>query len=220
MGADSRHVEPTVSPQIDAIIVDTLVPHSLWVVDDSSQGVEIVPREAVVGIIEVKRTLDVASVKSAVEHLGKIVNAVGIRKDDSVSLMPGGGVIGNGLTGPYRGNPLLGVIGLVAKGSFETTPGHTLYTAITQSSTPSLILDFALAMSGIFTATATPNTHNYEPLLVQDSLASAWAEASINTGTNGRVALAQGLGFIQAYIGKTCGRAADAEHYFFNDSIV
>lgn len=222
VSAESKNVEPRVSPQVDILIVDTLVPHSLWVVD-RDQGVEIVPREAVVGIIEVKSTLSPASVLSSIRHLRKIVDEVDIRKDDNTGFMPGGMVAGMGLLSPYRGNPIIGVIGLGADTSFAAAPSDEVLnalTAATEGSSRRFVIDFVLSLSGIFVATADSGSPgNYEPKLVQTSPASHWAEASMRSGREGRVGLAQGLGFILAYVGKTCGRVADTEKYFFNDAI-
>jgi hypothetical protein len=210
--AESRTSVPQVSPQTDIIIVDTLVPHSLWIVD-AEQGIEVVPREAVVGVIEVKRTLDRAALKSALGQLASTRDSVGLSKDDEASLLPGGLVVGDGITGPYRGNPLLGVIGLVAGADFEAAPGAIVSAALDE--TP-VILDFALTLSGSFTATArSDGSGSCETRLVQSSISDHWSQAE----PGGRVGLAQGLGFIQAYIGRTCGRVPDAEAYYFNDSI-
>ena len=72
-------MEPSVSPQTDVILVDTLVPHSLWLVDEV-QGVEIVPQECVVGIIEVKRTLTGEALYDALAHLREVLTRTGTHK--------------------------------------------------------------------------------------------------------------------------------------------
>ncbi|MFI6996979.1 DUF6602 domain-containing protein [Nocardia sp. NPDC050175] len=222
ISAESRAEEPAVSPQVDILIVDTLVPHSLWVVDQA-HGIEMVPVEAVVGIIEVKRTLDAGSIASATEHIRDIVTASRVRKDDETQYLPGGLVVGGGLDSPYRGNPLLGIIGLVAADDFADIPGAITSKAIAKASANSNVamLDFALALSGTFAAVADENGR-YEVATVRasDRLSRLLtAESSTRHGSGGRVALAHGLGYIQAYIGKTCGRTANVENYFFNDSI-
>lgn len=218
VAADSKEETPLVSPQVDIIIADTLVPHSLWVVD-SSRGTEVVPRESVVGVIEVKRTLNDTSTEQAIDHLHSIARTVGLRKDDPTALMPGGFVLGAGLEGPCRGNPLFGVIGLGADETFQAAPSEFIRRLLGRSPDDPLLLDFALSLSGVFTATATHGTTNYEARLVQSEPATAWAEASDRTGATTRVALAQGLGFIQNYVSRTCGRIAEAHYYFFNDAI-
>jgi hypothetical protein len=219
--AVDRTTEPTVSPHVDVLIVDTLVPHSLWLVDDT-QGIEIVPQEALVAVLEVKRTLNEASLSRALEHLRTVVQGVGLMKDDPTGYLPGGLEVGAGLQAPYRGNPLIGIISLAAEGGFVTTPTETVRAAVAHlaaDGSDPLLLDFVLSMSGIFVATADPGTSNYHPMLVRNGPAAQWAEASARTGRAGSVALAQGLGFILAYVTKTCGRSADMESYFFNTSI-
>lgn len=223
VSAENRVDEPAVSPQVDVLIVDTLVPHSLWVVD-LAHGIEMVPLEAVVGIIEVKRTLDSDSVSSATEHIRDIVAAAHVRKDDDTRYMPGGAVVGAGLQSPFRANPLLGIIGLVAADDFNAAPCAVVNKALEKASANSKVamLDFALTLSGTFTAIGDTNNGNYDVATVRASgqlMRSLMVEASERRGNGGRVALAQGLGYIQAYIGMTCGRVAHVENYFFNNSI-
>ena len=132
--------EPAVSPQVDVIIVDTLVPHSLFIVDNQS-GMEIVPVEAVVGIFEVKRTLNKRSLvgtkneKGAIDHLNDICRSVEIRNDNQERYLPGGilaPIIGSESYNPnqydpyrefsrlypeiyhaaYFSNPIVGIIGI------------------------------------------------------------------------------------------------------------
>lgn len=222
MKAIDKATEPSVSPQVDVIIVDTLVPHSLWLVD-KTQGIEIVPEEAVVGIIEVKRTLDATSLSSALIQLRHIFRDASLRKDDPAPYLPGGVIVGPGLRSPYRGNPFIGIIGLASSGKFAATPSEEVANAlanlITDGSEP-LLLDFVLCLSGIFVATADPsNPSNYHPSPVRIEPATHWAEASPRTNKQGRVAVAQGLGFILAFLNNACGRSFDPEKYFFNVSI-
>ena len=104
------------SPQIDIIITDKLVPHVLKRFDHLD-NLEIVPVEAVVAIFEVKRTLRATSLKSAGEHLEKIFMDVPLSKERTERYLPGGIKIqsGNGVSinGGLSSNPLIGVIGLV-----------------------------------------------------------------------------------------------------------
>ena len=72
------------SKQIDIIITDKLVTHSLKKFEYLN-GMEIVPVEAIVGIFEVKRTLDNDSYKKAIEHLTEIINDVPINRSYAVS---------------------------------------------------------------------------------------------------------------------------------------
>ena len=143
-------------------------------------------------------------------------------RDDSTQYLPGGVVVGAGLQSPYRGNPLVGVIGLGSDPSLSNAPGDVVTKALEKlsSNVPEpLPLDFVLTLDGVFVATAASGTTNYEPILVRTGDPASWAEASIRNSRHGEVGLAQGLGFVLAYLSKTCGRSADVEKYFFNRAI-
>jgi hypothetical protein len=121
LSAANKHDEPLVSPQVDAIIVDTLVPHSIFIVEQHS-GMEVVPIEAVVGVFEVKRTLNRESLLGTLKNIGTekeigaikqlrdICEKVGVRKDNTERLLPGGGVLDASIGGGYYSNPLIGII--------------------------------------------------------------------------------------------------------------
>lgn len=224
VSADNRVDEPSVSPQVDIIIVDTLVPHTLWMLD-TEQAIEMVPREAVVGIIEVKRTLNADSVFDATRHVRDIVSAVAVRKDDDTAYLPGGAEVGLGLQGPYRSNPVLGIIGLVAADDFAAAPAQVTTKAITRASNESgdvAMLDFVLAFSGTFAAISDERTGRYDVTVVRppgEPVRPMVAESCDRRGTGGRVALAHGFGYLQAYLGQICGRVMNVENYYFNESI-
>ncbi len=104
------------SPQIDIIITDKLVSHSLKRFD-YLDNLEIVPVEAVVAIFEVKRTLRTASLTAAADHLEKIFYEVPVLKDNTGKYLPGGMRLEskNNITidGGKFSNPLIGIIGLL-----------------------------------------------------------------------------------------------------------
>ena len=56
--APVKQEEPKISPQIDLLIVDTLVPHSIFTIEKDN-GMEIVPLESVVGIFEINNICNV-----------------------------------------------------------------------------------------------------------------------------------------------------------------
>lgn len=131
ISAESKQVEPAVSPQVDVIVVDTLVPHSIFIVDQQS-GMEVVPIEAAVGVFEVKRTINreslVGTIKDigtekeegAIKHLRSICGSVGIRKDDPRTYLPGGvEILSYGAyPGGYHSNPIIGIISVNHEGNF------------------------------------------------------------------------------------------------------
>jgi hypothetical protein len=222
VSATSASEEPSVSPQTDVVIVDTLVPHSLWLVDET-QGIEVVPREAVVGVVEVKRTITPASLGSAVAHLRSIVSAGGLQKDLTTGFLPGGAEMGAGLSSPYRSNPILGVIGLATDADVDTDPIGVIQDAVTSADPddPSdFPLDFVLSLTGSFVGTGTPGDANFNAQTVRQGQQVEWRGAGPIVGQPPRVALARGIGFVLAYLSRTCGRASDVGAYFFNTSLL
>lgn len=214
--------EPVVSPQVDVLIVDTLVPHSLWTIDET-QGVELVPVESVVGIFEVKRTLDRRSLAAAVAHLRKIRDGVRIQKYSTTKYMPGGVEVGRSLRSPYSSNPLLGIVGVVADPWFGDAPTERAeeLTAAVPGKGAGLELDLILSLDGTLVATGDPNgssTFTYHTIR-NPEVEYPWCEASRRVKREPRQALAFGLGFVLAYIQYTCGRVPDLAGYFFNDAI-
>lgn len=222
VGSNGVDVEPDISPQVDVIIVDSQVPHSIWTWDDGG-GLELVPREAVVGVIEVKRTIKRETLVDAISHLIKIRDSVGLNKYDQTAYMPGGVAIGGGLQSPYRTNPLFGVIGVAADNSFATNPTETVEQVIdlTASDSRPLELDLVFSIDGALVATGAPdgstNYHAYNER--RESEKYPWREDSGRTGSTRTQALGKGVGFILAYLFGSAGKFADIEGYFFNRTL-
>lgn len=207
------------------IVVDTLVPHSLWTVDET-QGIEVVPLEAVVAIIEIKRSLTRDALAEAVEHLTTIRDRVQVRKDLTTRFLPGGVEVGAALSSPYRSNPLLGVVGILAGSWFSEQPRERfvelLNQATNQEDAARLELDMVLSLDGTLVATGDLNAGgNYQAHNVRTSSTTyPIRESSARTGNAPRQALAFGVGFLLSYLDKSCGRMSDIEGYFFNDNLV
>jgi len=108
------------SHQIDIIITDTFVTHTLKRLE-YLDNLEIVPAEAVVAIFELKRTLRSSSLKAAGEHLLKVFDEVPLQKDRPDKYLPGGinlqGNNGINIIGGKTSNPLLGIISLLSENS-------------------------------------------------------------------------------------------------------
>jgi hypothetical protein len=223
VASPSRTEEPSVSPQTDVIVVDTLVPHSLFVVDDA-HGVELVPVEAVVGVLEVKRTLTKASIHEAVVHLRAIRDAVSISKTDPTQYLPGGASVDDSLNAPYHCNPLIGIIGINADEEVVANPSLAIVEAngIAPLVPDALDLDIVSAFSGIMVATADPAVPQTVTIANPRVVGTLypWADLSVREGVEPRAVFAHTLGFIRAYVGTCCGRAAPADTYFFNSSIL
>ncbi len=223
VSASNAAEEPSVSPQVDVIIVDTLVPHSLWTVDDS-QGVEIVPIEAVVAIIEVKRTLTEKALTEAALHLQKIRDRVGVEKYSNSGYLPGGVTIGAALTSPYRSNPLFGIFGIIGDPWLIDAPSERFKELVKSTDIEDKVpleLDMILSLDGTLVATADSGSSNYQPHHVRvTGEVYPVNESSARAGHAPRQALAFGLGFLLAYLDKSCGRMANIVGYFFNDHLM
>lgn len=71
----------SISPQVDLIITDTFVPHRFKKFEYLN-GLELVPVESVVGIFEIKRTLNKDTIKKAQNHLNKIAQDISLKSND------------------------------------------------------------------------------------------------------------------------------------------
>lgn len=107
------------SSQIDIIITDTLVTHSFKRFD-YLDGLEIVPIEAVVAIFEIKRTLSKQTLLNATNSLKKIIEDLGLSKQNDKNYLPGGielkGSNGISLKIEKYSNPMVGIIALKHEG--------------------------------------------------------------------------------------------------------
>lgn len=64
------------SPHVDLILVDNLVPNAIFPQREFKGELEYIPREAVVGVFEIKKILNEKSVKEAFEQIKKIREAM------------------------------------------------------------------------------------------------------------------------------------------------
>lgn len=227
-------IEPVVSPQVDMIIVDTLVPHSIFLVDKQN-GMEIVPKEAVVGIFEIKRKLDKKSLlgakgkPGALEHLKNIVEKVGIVKTCSDQLLPGGIPIGAGLNGGVHSNPIVGILSLEHVASL-TADLPTLVVGSARARTIDSIwisspfkppIDIIASLDGfIYGLIDHPTSTNFLIENFRDITRTYRYGLMKKTRTRSQAfILSRIFGFILAYVQKTSGKRASLEAYFFNRSV-
>lgn len=222
--APSKSTEPNISPQVDIIIVDTLFPHSLFIVDKTN-GLEIVPKEAVVAVFEIKRTLTNESLASAIEHISQISQSVNLTKFATERFMPGGISMQSTATiqfsGGYTNNPMLGIISLdnndtlVARGHAHEITNQNVAISNAFIDIVCCLKGFLLAVSDLVATNqalriANPRTTgekvNY--LLISTN----------NTHTQARV-LATAFGYILHYIQNTTGKVPNLSNYFLNDTL-
>jgi len=128
-GVTTGHIinsEKKVSPQCDIIIVDKMVVHTLLPFDSKDIFFDIVPVESVVGIFEVKSTLNCQkaqkddkgssqSIFTAINQLKEIVNEVNISKNNKEKYLLGGNKTSN--EEGFFTNPLIGILSSEHKSS-------------------------------------------------------------------------------------------------------
>ncbi|WP_139437467.1 DUF6602 domain-containing protein [Aeromonas veronii] len=228
--ANSKQHEPVVSPQADIIIVDTMVPHSLFYIDQTS-GMEIVPKECVVGVLEVKRTLNSISLKGsnqngAIYHIEKIKSSANLTKDNPTQYLPGGISVGAGLTGGVVNNPIFGVIGLKCdKDLFDPTMSHFQSSISSVKASIGTVfdnLDFLYSFDGELYATgqSVEVGSNFSIINVRSpQQAMNYVYNGSNSSHSTEKVLAKFVGFLLAYLQNVGGISFDIEKYLFNDSI-
>lgn len=227
LSAKNQTDEPLVSPQVDVIIVDTLVPHSIFVFDDKT-GMEVVPVESVIGLFEVKRTLDKTSLlgtsnkKGAIRHLYDIVNSVGVEKNNSDRYLPGGLQIGGAISGGNATNPIVGILGIDHAETLysQDKAGHIEHIQAEAGNTINP-LDIIGSMNGFMYALAD-NIPPYNFKIVnprQEDREYQYKLIFENQVQSKTYIAARILGYVLAYVQNCCGRKADVESYFFNRNL-
>lgn len=236
--APNPQSEPTISPQIDMIVVDTLVPHSLFTIDEEN-GMEIVPVEAVVGIFEVKREINAESLvgskdrKGAFAHITEIVNQLEIDKTNTKRYLPGGILLGDMITGGYHANPMIGIIGTSHDNALTEKDSKNLDKTRFESSEEKArqiqnqgqllpIFDVVLSLSGLFCGLENSNDSNgvnvYTVREPNRSYNYKYIDPSI-AGFSSTKVVAISLGYVLMYIQNVVGTQCDLNNYFFNKNI-
>lgn len=226
VAAENIMDEPLLSPQIDLIIVDTLVPHSLFLIGKEGES-EIVPIESVVGIFEIKRTLSRDSLvgeNGALNHLKKIINSVNLKKDNPNDYLSGG-IITRGITGGLKSNPLIGILSIDHDSDlYNQSKTREIFWKDNQVILPEL--DIVASLSGFIMATADPiNNQNFKAITVREPNLSLgyklWIpEKEGNELTHKPALFAAIFGFIQHYLYLITGRHSSLENYFYNKTLI
>jgi len=219
--------EPLVSPQVDVIIVDTLVPHSIFIIDEHN-GMEVVPIEAVVGVFEVKRTLNRTSLLGtkkdvgAFNHLRDIGEAVNLRKDNETMFLPGGvEIYAPGMKGQgYYSNPIIGIIGV----DHVKNLGENLETWTGKKQVDFGLIDILFSIKGYLLCTGKT---------ISDDQEVSWVYTLREKGEEYPMfvtymhpphpqaeIVAKAMGFIVGYVSATGGRVFDINNYFHNESLL
>ena len=214
--AHNKQVEPKISPQIDLIIVDTLVPHSIFTIDKDS-GMEIVPLESVVGIFEIKRTLNKGTFEAAIQHLSKILTTVDVTKSDTRKFLPGGVQLESTttieFTGGYHSNPMVGILAAdhdkeISLSSLEIADNKTRW------------LDVVISFQGLIYALKIAQNQNLHGVTCRKPNEQYdYAQLVKDQSRSAAKIIAVGLGYLLAYVQGSRGRQVVADNYFLNDKI-
>lgn len=209
--------EPLVSPQLDCIIVDTLVPHSIFPLSYTT-GQEVVPYESVVGIIEIKRTLNINSFSNAVAHLKQTIDILQIDKSDQTEYIMSGLRAGDLTTGIYS-NPLLAILSINHEfDEFDFTGKDAdKYRNICEGCDVSSI-DFIGSLNGLFFCPVDTSDNSYKvcPYIKKGEVRNYAFATNKNVRTGGLISRI--IGFIVAYLSMTSGKYNPMGNYFYHNS--
>lgn len=220
VSSTSAKTEPIISGQIDIIIVDTLVPHSIFIIEE--KGMEVVPLESVVAIFEVKRTITPKILDKTLDYLYYIQSSLNLDKRNSNTYFPAG-VQGLGV---MYANPLIGILSLdhkkyATEEEYKKNYGVVIDKKIKSNKMPDFDIWTSLG-SNVIMAT-------YE----HDNPKKLWAytlreegktypflfKPRLDEGLSQAYFLSISLGFILFYLSNITGRVANLENYFFNETI-
>jgi hypothetical protein len=194
------------SKQIDVIITDTLVPHSLKKFE-YLDGLEIVPKESVVGIFEIKRTLKQKTLKEAIEHLDNIIKGVPIAKDSTNRYLHGGIQLLPPINGGKFANPIIGIISLenISSEKFE------------KIEIPNFI-DMIFSFDGYFrNISGSPDPNIMKVVPQRDATYSyQWSVADVKRSqwTQEKILMAF-VAYLIIYLNEVSGYSFDVNQYFF-----
>lgn len=213
--------EPTISPEVDMIIVDNLVPNSLFAVDKVG-GMEVVPVEAVVGIFEIKRTLNKEELSKAVKHLREVVSSVSIRQDDEQRYFPGGVPIGPSMNGGFLSNPIIGILGLSHDEGDFTEPALSEFLKKSRQNNEWLDIDLVASFQGLFCTIADPNNSSSYLISNLKERATTYSYVRLSDGRDHQNRVVSSiLGYILVYLSLSSGKGGiTPQHYWFNKTII
>ncbi len=202
--------EPIISPQIDLIIVDELVPNKIFSLG-KSDGIDIVPVESVVGIFEIKRTLNDNSLTKSITHLSEIKKSVEIVKDNPVYYLPGGDSTEDLKTG-FHSNPFIGIISLANEFSNPKAEFVNKFSGELIKNE----IDAVIALDGFLGCLIDGTNGNILLETVRRKDKDYWY-GFLSNDKFGQVSLiSRSIGMIITYLSYTTGKRMKFENYFFN----
>ena len=166
-------------PQCDVLIADNQTPALLRL---SDSAIEVLPIEAVIGLIEAKRTLTKKSLSDALDHLAKVIESTGrtstLKTDKELNGF-------NKYVGFHNNSSSKPLVGVVALTSGMSDFGREVYELIVEKKS---LVDFVWTLDGFalvpsiqtgpstllhYTHTARPDTKSWSLLTEADFKAAA-----------------------------------------------
>ena len=216
-------------PQCDLIIADAFIPPLYKITGD----IEVVPVEAVCGVIEIKRSLFKSSsgkiLEKAIEHLVKIDDVCGLTKACTQQVLP---LIklsndpGNSISTGMLNNPLVGVISLELGYRGKKTGEKLAHDVAGLLEKHHSMCDFIYCFDGFSMLPQkgggihASGSRKGENVWHQDDTNNRW---NVNYARQGGVTksqiFARAIGFVSAYLSLQAGKAVDLNDYFFNTKI-
>ena len=197
---------------------------------------EIVPVESVVGIFEIKRSLNETSLlgrgktsKGAFEHLSDIIESVSVTKNSTQRFAVGGAEFGNSILGGCCSNPIIGIIGLTHVSSIFKTGED--FTKIIQKAEENLEtkakqfpeIDIIFSLNGMIVQIGKEESDKViiaNPRSAEEKYIWKLNNSDSDSKITKTKIFAFSLGYILGYLQTTCGRYMKIENYFFNESIL
>lgn len=191
------------SPHIDMIVIDTLVPNTIVPFERFENKFEIIPQEAVVGIFEIKKTLNDKVFKEAATHLYDIAHSVSIRKDSTQEYFLGGATAGAHVKTGIYSNPLIGIIAVSHDSKNKSyAPADTL-------------IDIIFTFDGFLQAVSHEVNNKHSLYVGPRRSDNPYGYLSITKNSSNFL---KSFGYITSYLSQTSGRLLDVHNYFFNDN--
>lgn len=214
----STKTEPVISGQIDIIVVDTLVPHSIFIIEE--KGMEVVPLECVVAIFEVKRTITHKILDGTLDYLYSIQTNLKINKGNKNTYFPAG-VRGLGV---MYANPLIGILSLdhekyTSEEEYKKNYGEIIDKRIKANKMPDLDIWASLGSNVIMATHKEGDPKMLWAYTLREKKTYPFLFKLRRNDLSQAYFLSISLGFILFYLSNITGKVANLENYFFNETI-
>jgi len=203
--------EPIISPHIDLIIVDELVPNRIFSIG-KTDGVDLVPVESVVGIIEIKRTLNEVSLTNALDHLSNIKKSVEITKGNKDCFLPGGDFARDFTTG-FISNPFIGIIAIAN----EIKSPQAVFVQKFSGELVRNEVDAVISLDEFLGCLMEVDTGNILIETVREKDKKYWYGFLTNDNFSQISLVSRSIGVLLSYLSFTTGRRMNFRNYFFNN---